>query len=324
MSLVDRFKDRITRTSTSVFKHADYPLARTMEYEGDPGICGPDSISWEVIGDTATFVGGIRALLVQAAHPEVAAGVADHSRYRIDPLGRLSRTSNYVTATTFGAMPEVEQAVAVVEKMHRRVQGTSHRGIAYAADTPDLAAWVHNALTESFLATHQIYGRRRLSQVESDRFVAEQSAIGRLLHADPVPETAAGVTEWIMEHPGIGDSPGRGEAVDFLRKPPLTGGIRAGYWLLFKGAAATIPREMRRLLGVRRIPGAILVTKLVARFLRWALGSSPSWNLALVRAGADVPEGLFRQPLPIETLDDWGTRSSVDSPPSSVDPPAED
>ena len=72
---------------------------------GDPGLFGPDSVTWRVIGDVATFIGGIRALLVQAAHQEVAAGVADHSRYQDDPLGRLSRTSAYVTATAFGAMP---------------------------------------------------------------------------------------------------------------------------------------------------------------------------------------------------------------------------
>ena len=80
------------------------------------------------MGDVSGFVGGIRALLIQAAHPEVVAGVADHSRYREDPLGRLSRTSDYVTATSYGAMPEVEQAVRIVRAAHRRVIGVSHRG----------------------------------------------------------------------------------------------------------------------------------------------------------------------------------------------------
>lgn len=67
---------------------------------GDAGLLGPNSVSWRVIGDAAAFVGGIRALLVQTAHPEVVAGVEQHSRYRDDPLGRLNRTSVYVTETT--------------------------------------------------------------------------------------------------------------------------------------------------------------------------------------------------------------------------------
>ncbi len=62
-------------------------MEHTLDYAGDPGLFGPDSITWEVMGDVSGFIGGIRALLIQAAHPEVVAGVADHSRYREDPAG---------------------------------------------------------------------------------------------------------------------------------------------------------------------------------------------------------------------------------------------
>ena len=168
------FRSRVAHTTSGLFKHANYPLANTLDYTGDPGLCGPESVSWRVIGDTSAFIGGVRALLVQAAHPEVAAGVSDHSRYREDPLGRLSRTSAYVTATTFGAMPEVEQAVAIVRRAHRHVRGESHRGIDYTADTPGFAAWVHNALTDSFLQAYLSFGPEPLSEAEQDRFVVEQ------------------------------------------------------------------------------------------------------------------------------------------------------
>lgn len=299
---IEAFKDRVAASATGVFKHAEYPLAKSLSYPGDQGLFGPDSVTWPVLGDAAAFVGGIRALLVQAAHPEVAAGVADHSRYREDPLGRLSRTSNYVTATCFGALPEVEEAVAVVRRIHRRVQGTSYRGIDYAADLPPLAAWVHNALTDSFLVAHQRFGPGRLGREDADRFVAEQTRIGRLLDADPMPDTAADLAGWIEDHAEAGDSPALRDAIGFLRRPPLPWTIRAGYKVLFVAAGATIPRRLRRMLGLRRWPGAILLGKAAVGFLRWALGSSPSWHLALVRVGAPVPEGLFRQPLPPEAV----------------------
>ena len=307
VSLIDRFRDRITASATGMFKHAGYPLADTLSYPGDPGLFGPESVSWRVIGDTAAFFGGIRALLMQAVHPEVAAGVADHSRYREDPLGRLSRTSNYVTATTFGAMPEVEKAARIVRGIHQRVRGTSHRGIAYAADIPDMAAWVHNALTDGFLVAYQVFGPGRLSDADADRYVAEQTRVGALLDADPMPETAAGLAAWLSDHAAVGDSPGLREAVDFLRKPPLSFTVRIGYRVLFQAAVATLPPRTRRTLGLRRHPGAIGAGRLMARFLRWALGASPTWKLALVRVGAQIPEGMFRQPLPIETLDAWGS-----------------
>lgn len=299
MGILEPLRDRIISAATSPFGHADYPLANTLDHMGDPGLFGPGSVSWQVLGDVSSFVGGIRALLVQAAHPEVVAGVDEHSRYRQDPLGRLSRTSAYVTATTFGARPEVDDAVAVVRRAHRRVEGRSHRGVAYTADTPTLAAWVHNALTDSFLAAYQTFGPEPLSSEDADRFVAEQSRIGVLLDADPLPPTAVDLGRWIERHPHVAPSPGMRAAVDFLTSPPLDGaGLRLGYRLMQAGAVATLPSRIRSTLGVRRRPGAVEAAVGVTSILRWALGMSPSWQLALIRSGVEPPEGMFRQSLP--------------------------
>ncbi len=283
-----------------MFAHAPYPLARTMEYRNDPGLFGPGSATWSIIGDAAAFAGGVRALLVQAAHPEVVAGVADHSSYREDPLGRLSRTSAYVTATSFGARPEVDRAVQVVRHAHRKVVGTSHRGRPYAADDEALSAWVHNSLTDGFLTAYRAFGPRRLSVDEADRFVAEQTAVGELLGADPLPDTAAGLSAWISSHPDLGPSPGMEEAIAFLRSPPLRRAVKAGYRVMLAAAVATLPPRIREILGVKRRPGAMVLGRVMIRFLRWNLGSSPSWNVALVRSGAPVPDGTFRQPLPVD------------------------
>jgi uncharacterized protein (DUF2236 family) len=301
--MIDAYRDRVTAAATGLFEHADYPLADTMSHPGDPGLFGPESVTWRVVGDAAAFLGGLRALLVQAAHPEVVAGVADHSNYRVDPLGRLSRTSAYVTATSYGAMPEVDRAVAIVRGAHRPVRGTSHRGRSYAADVPDLAAWVHNTLTDSFLTAYQEFGPGRLTGADADRFVAEQTRVGRLLDADPMPSSAAALSDWIAGHADAAGSPGMSEAIAFLRSPPLPLTIKAGYRVMFVATVATLPLRVRRILGVRRRPGAILAGKLISRFLRWSLGSSPSWHLALVRMGAPIPEGRFRQPLPPEALE---------------------
>lgn len=300
---LDRFRRTVVSRTVSLFAHAGDPLEHTLDYAGDPGLFGPDSISWEVMGDVSGFIGGIRALLIQAAHPEVVAGVADHSRYREDPLGRLSRTSAYVTATSYGATPEVEAAVAIVRRAHRPVQGTSHRGLPYAADEPALAAWVHNSLTDSFLTAMQEYGARRLSNDEADRFVAEQARIGRLLDADPVPETAAALSSWVAEHPAVGPSPGMRDAVDFLREPPLDPAVTFGYQLLASAAVATIPPRIRRALGLKPRPGAHAVGRGSMLAMRWALGSSPRWRVALERTGAPIPEHRFKQKRPFETLE---------------------
>lgn len=295
--LADPFRRRIARAAVAPFGHAPYPLADTMSYTGDPGLLGPGSVSWTVIGDPAAFVGGIRGLLVQAAHPEVVAGVGDHSRYREDPLGRLSRTSSYVTATTYGAMPEVDHAIAQVKRIHRIVNGVSSRGIPYSAGDAELSAWVHNALTDSFLAAHQAYGTPRLTQDRADRFVAEQSRIGALLGSDPLPQTAAELAGWVAEHPDVAPSPEMRDAVEFLGSPPLPVPLWAGYKALLEAAVAITPQRLRRVLNVEPAAGGAIAGRASVGALRWALGASPSWKLALIRSGAPVPDHLFKQPV---------------------------
>ncbi len=265
---------------------------------GDPGLLGPDSVSWRVIGDAAAFVGGIRALVVQTAHPEVVAGVEQHSRYRADPFGRLNRTSAYVTDTTFGSIPEVEAAVATVRVAHRPVHGHSERKVAYSAGNPGLAAWVHNVLTDSFLVAFQTYGSQPLSVPDADRFVAEQARIGALLDASPLPTTAADLAAWVENHADLDHSQALVNSMDFLRKPPLPLGVTLGYRALFQAALHTIPPSLLELLGVSASRPGAAIGRTTVNGLRWALGSSPSWHLALIRSGAPVPSGIFRQPLP--------------------------
>lgn len=300
----ERLRLAMVRRTISLFAAADDPMADTMAYLGDPGLFGPDSLTWEIMGDATGIVGGIRALLVQAAHPEVVAGVHDHSRYREDPLDRLSRTSNYVIATSYGAMPEVEQAVRVVQAAHRRVRGVSHRGISYMADEPEFAAWVHNSLTDSFLECARVYGQRPLTAVECDTFVREQARVGGLLGAEPVPETAAELSRWVAGHPAVAPSPGQRDTVAFLRDPPLDPAVKVGYQVLAAAAVATIPPRIQRALGLKARPRAMGVGRVSVRTMRWALGSSPRWRQALLRVGAPVPEDRFKQKVPFDSLED--------------------
>lgn len=294
-SLVAGLKSGVARATLSMFEHAPYPLEDTLEHKGDPGLLGPDSVSWRLIADPAAFVGGVRGLLIQAAHPEVVAGVDQHSRYRDDPLGRLSRTSAYVTATTFGAEPEVREAVRRVRRAHAFVRGSSSRGIAYSAADPGYSAWVHNALTDSFLTSNQHYSEYPLTVVEANRFVEEQTRIGGLLEAEPLPATASDLSAWITDHPEIAPSPEMEAVVGFLTDPPLSPGIRAGFMVILEAAVITLPRRLQDILGLKPKPAADVVGRAAVRSLRWALGYSPSWALALTRSGRELPADLFRR-----------------------------
>ena len=294
ITVLEPARARISQSVAGLFAHGESPLTDTDRYPGDPGLCGPGSVSWRIIADVSAFLGGIRALLVQAAHPEVVAGVDDHSRYRTDPLGRLNRTSYFVTTATFGAMPEVEQAVELVRRAHRGVIGVSSRLRPYSAAMPDLAAWVHNTLTDSFLVAYREFGPG-LSEEEADRFVAEQTGIGEIMGADPLPRTAGDLSEWIRSHPGLAPSPGMEAAVDFLRGPPLPAPQRWGYRALMRGAVTTIPPGIRETLGLGAGPGARWGAARLVEGLRWAMRHSPSWKAALRRCGEPYDAGMFRE-----------------------------
>ncbi len=286
-------KARVTAKVVDLFSHSEKPLEHTDKHSGDHGLFGPESISWEVLGDVSSFVGGIRALMVQAAHPEVAAGVAEHSAYREDPLGRLSRTAYYVTSMTYGAIPETEKASEMVNRAHRGVSGISERGRPYSATSPEYGAWVHNTLTDSFLHAFEIF-KRPMTEEEADRFVEEQSLIGARMGAAPLPKTARELKSWIITHPDIAESEAMREAIDFLKNPPLSRTELFGYQILQRAAATTIESQLQNTLGLRSSKLYLLLGKGLVRSLRWALRFSPSWKAALLRSGAEFDPKLFR------------------------------
>ncbi|NIR38144.1 MAG: DUF2236 domain-containing protein, partial [Actinobacteria bacterium] len=81
---------------------------------------------------------------------------------------------------------------------------------------------------------------------DADRFVVEQRSVGALLDSDPMPSTAHSLASWIADHPEVGDSPGKKDAIAFLRRPPLPLTVRLGYRVLYQGAVATLPRSIRQ------------------------------------------------------------------------------
>ncbi|KJS26334.1 MAG: histidine kinase, partial [Pseudomonas sp. BRH_c35] len=162
-----------------------------VDYEnppGDPGLFGPESVCWRVHGDfTSMMVGGISALLLQALHPLALSGVWDHSNFREDLLGRLRRTGQFISATTFGSHADADRLIERVKRIHAGVSGTAPDGRPYAASDPDLLTWVHVAEVSSFLKSHLRYLNPDLPAAEQDRYYAEVALIAERLGAGDVP-----------------------------------------------------------------------------------------------------------------------------------------
>jgi len=125
---------------------------------GDPGLFPPGTVARRVNAETTLILGGERALLMQLAHPMVAAAVADHSDFRRDAFGRLLGTLDLTLTVSFGDEDQRRAAAARVTDRHRRVTGRRGAG-RYRALDPELLLWVHATLVDSALATHDRFVR---------------------------------------------------------------------------------------------------------------------------------------------------------------------
>lgn len=137
------------------------------------GLFGPGSQSWRIDGEVLVLAGGTCALLMQLAHPAVAAGVAQHSDFRADPFARLRRTLNASFAVVFGTTPRANQALRRINAIHGAVRGTiPETGAAYRADDPELLLWVHATLIDTALRVYDRYVAR-LAPAEEEAYHAE-------------------------------------------------------------------------------------------------------------------------------------------------------
>jgi uncharacterized protein (DUF2236 family) len=159
----------------------------------DPGLFGPSSVTWTVLREPLLLLGGSRALLMQVAHPLVAQGVVDHSRYETEPFGRLLETSRWVYAFAFGSTSEAHAAVEHLRGVHAGVHGvltdTNATSIIppstpYDALDRKLGVWVYATLVQSMLVTHTVL-IGGLGERTRDRFVREWADAGEAMEVYP-------------------------------------------------------------------------------------------------------------------------------------------
>jgi len=168
----------------------------------------PGGIAWQIAGERVELLSWPRAILLQLAHPLVAAGVGGHSRFRGSPLapyGRLHATVTAMRALTFGSDEEAEAARAAILQVHDRVHGTlsaavgAHAaGTPYTAHDPALLLWVHATLVDSGVRVmHDVV--RPLTRAERDAYCDETASLAEALGARSmdVPRDWAALQQYI-------------------------------------------------------------------------------------------------------------------------------
>ncbi|MEV6162610.1 oxygenase MpaB family protein [Streptomyces sp. NPDC052052] len=192
--------------------------------DADPGLFGPDSVTWQMHADPMMWVAGVRALYLQALHPRAVRGVMQNSDFRKDAWGRLMRTAGFVGTITYGTTEAAEKAGARIRGIHRLLKATDPAtGETYGVDEPELLLWVHCAEVDSYLQVERRSGFP-LTDAQADRYLYESRHSARLVGLDPadVPTTTAQLAAYVERvRPQLAASAEALDVDDFLRRPPV-------------------------------------------------------------------------------------------------------
>jgi uncharacterized protein (DUF2236 family) len=294
-----RFRARVSGDPTGA---PDWVRDIAQVGEG-PGWFEPDGVVWWVHGDLSTLVGGVAALLGQAAHPLALAGVRRHSAFLDDPWKRLAGTARWLVVTTFGSAELAEREAARVRRLHVAVQGTTGDGRAYSAGDPQLLRWVHLAFTDAFLTAQRAVGRppgERFGRRWPDAYVSEWARSARALGAEDLPGTEAELAEALASYRPVLE-PVPDDMRAFLTAPPGLGGAEQVFYRGLTGAAGLLVSPV--LAPYAGVPGRgssvvrLPATRAQLRGLQVVLGPrSPSEEAARWRLGLGPAPAWTREP----------------------------
>ena len=222
------------------------------------GMFGPGSMTWRVNGEAVLLLGGGRALILQVAHPKVAAGVAEFSNYRQDPWGRLYRTLDVTLKIAFGDPQTSRAAAEGLRGAHHRVVGTDDRGEPYRALDPDLLLWVHATLIDTALTMYERYVTV-LTPRERNAYYGEMKTLGEAysIPSSAMPADHAAFRRYwasmLAEGLRITDTPH--EVADALLRPDLPRLAWPAIEAIRLVTVGSLPEPLRGKLGLQWGPG---------------------------------------------------------------------
>jgi uncharacterized protein (DUF2236 family) len=228
----------------------------------DDGYFAPDSVIRRIGNRSVLMLGGPRALLLQAAHPLVAAGIVRHSRFEAEPWARLARTMTGLYTIVFGTRKEADRIGEIVQRVHADVRGELREdvgafraGTPYAADDPELMLWVHGTLVDTGIAMHEAY-LGKLDTDERAAFYREMSIVARVfgLPEKVLPRTLVDFGEFRRELVASGvlciGTDARAVEATVLR-PPVPFPLRPVVGAVTLAGLALVPDDVLDLYGLR-------------------------------------------------------------------------
>lgn len=241
---------------------------------------GSDSQMWLINRERLVLLGGPAAAVLQVAHPVVAQGVARHSTFRTDSLGRLQRTLEAVYTVAFGTEGEAARVRREIGVVHAKV-----RGQGYSAFDPEAQRWVLATLIAASVAMFERFVRP-LEARAKDQFLAENRFFGQVFGpgAERLPSSWQEFEcYWneTLHSPALGSLPECRQLAQAVVRP------RAPWWMrplspIFESLAVEfLPPTLQERLGLAAPPVKDALWELLDRLLPWLLNKVPrTWRFA--------------------------------------------
>ncbi len=220
----------------------------------DDGYFDPESAICRIGRESVLMLGGGRALLMQAAHPLVAAGIVDHSRYRDDPWRRLARTMTALYTIVFGTRAEADRMGEIVRAVHRSVRGRRGRR-AYSAADPRLMLWVHSTLVDTGIAMYEAYVGT-VDQELAEEFYGQMKTVATVFGVPPDvhPATLDDFRDYqraMIESGEVRVGPDAREVARSILEPPVPAPFRPAVRALLLANIGLLPTPLREQYGLR-------------------------------------------------------------------------
>lgn len=265
------------------------------------GFYGPRTAMWRINREAVLLAAGPAALLLQVAHPLVAEGVAQHSRFEADPFARLRRTLHTTMDLVFGDGETAQTAVRRLNGVHARVRGDVSDGVArtatgattYRALDPALLLWVQVTLVVTSVRATERWVRR-VGDAEADTLWREARALGvRMgipLERSPAdwPALMAYWDAMLAPDGPLQVTPTALRLAPTIIRPrlPLAPGWLVGVTAL--PGLALLPERIRRGYGIRWSPAHERGAALLGRSLHlWVRVMPPDWRAMPQARAAD-------------------------------------
>lgn len=236
----------------------------------DTGILAIDSVARRINRETFLLLGGTAALLMQVAHPLVAAGVDQHSDFRRAPVPRLMRTVDTTLAIVFGERRRAERAFRRIDRVHASVRGAAEDGRAYRARDPHLMLWVQSTLVLTSLRWYEmVMGPLTAAERESYWDEAKVFAGELGVPQNLFPATVRDLVEYeraMLRDEVVPDATSIAVARDVLR--PLGPAALPAYWANDAVTAGLLPASLRDAFGLRYGPAERRFHRAVAVAIR--------------------------------------------------------